>query len=71
MIGLLDASDFAPLVVLSHNLKGTGTGYGFPDLTRLGGALEQSAKKADGGSLRTQIAELGNYLDRVQLLAKR
>jgi PAS domain S-box-containing protein len=70
MIELLEARDFAGLIVLSHNLKGTGTGYGFPDLARFGAALEQFAKKADCDSLSARIAELSNYLDRVQLLAK-
>jgi PAS domain S-box-containing protein len=70
MIKLLAASDFAALVVLFHNLKGTGGGYGFPELSRLGAALEQSAKQTDVGTLRTQLAELGNYLDQVQLKRK-
>jgi two-component system sensor histidine kinase/response regulator len=71
MMALLAASDFARLAVLGHNLKGTGGGYGFPELTRLGAALEQSAKQADYGTLRTHMTELGNYLDRVQPIAER
>ena len=70
MIGLLQASDFARLTLLSHNLKGTGAAYGFPELTRLGRALEQSAKSAERESLKAQIAELGNFLDRVHLVAR-
>ena len=69
MVELLAASDFARLKVLGHNLKGTGGGYGLPELTRLGAALEQSAKQTDCVGLRTQLTELGNYLDRVQLFA--
>jgi HPt (histidine-containing phosphotransfer) domain-containing protein len=69
MIDLLAASDFARLAVLGHNLKGSGGGYGFQDLTKLGAALEQSAKQMDTAGLRTQVADLGNYLDRVQLFA--
>jgi PAS domain S-box-containing protein len=70
MIELLAASDFARLSVLGHNLKGTAGGYGFPDLIRLGAALERSAEQTDSGTLRTQMTDLGNYLDRVQLIAK-
>ena len=69
MVELLAASDFARLKVLGHNLKGTGGGYGLPELTRLGAALEQSAKQTDGVGLRSQLTELGHYLDRVQLFA--
>jgi HPt (histidine-containing phosphotransfer) domain-containing protein len=70
MIDLLAASDFARLSVLGHNLKGTARGYGFPDLAPLGAALERSADQMDSGTLRTQLSNLGNYLDRVRLISK-
>jgi PAS domain S-box-containing protein len=70
MIDLLAASDFERLSILSHNLKGTARGYGFPDLVQMGYALEQSANHMDCGTLRTQITDLGNYLDRVELIGK-
>ena len=66
MLVLLAASDFGRLAQLSHDLKGTGRSYGFPELTRLGAALEQSAKQTDGAALRAQMTELGTYLDQVQ-----
>jgi PAS domain S-box-containing protein len=69
MIELLAASDFERLAVLGHNLKGNGAAYGFAELTRLGDALEQSAKEGDHGALRAQLSELKQYLDQVQLLA--
>ena len=55
---------------LSHNLKGCGGGYGFPERSRLGAALEELAKQKDGSALATQISELQTYLDRVNLIAK-
>jgi PAS domain S-box-containing protein len=67
MTKLLAASDFGRLSVLSHNLKGTARGYGFPELVRMGSALEQSANQMDSGTLLTQITDLGNYLQRVEL----
>jgi len=71
MIELLAASDFERLSILGHNLKGTARGYGFPDLVRVGASLERSAGDMDRASLHTQVASLANYLDRVQLIAKR
>jgi signal transduction histidine kinase/HPt (histidine-containing phosphotransfer) domain-containing protein len=70
MIALLAASDFGSLAKLSHDLKGTGKSYGFPELTRLGAALEESAKQTDCGTLRAQLTEYGNYLEQVQLVAR-
>jgi CheY-like chemotaxis protein/HPt (histidine-containing phosphotransfer) domain-containing protein len=70
MIALLAASDFERLSILGHNLKGTARGYGFPDLVRMGGALEDSANQRNCATLRGQMTELGEYLDRVRLIAK-
>jgi CheY-like chemotaxis protein/HPt (histidine-containing phosphotransfer) domain-containing protein len=69
MIGLLATSGFERMSFLGHNLKGTARGYGFPDLVRMGSALEQSANQLDRGTLHMQITGLGEYLDRVQLVA--
>jgi histidine phosphotransfer protein HptB len=68
MIGLLAASDFKRLAILGHNLKGSGTSYGFSELTRMGTALEQSAKQTDAGAIGLQLTELADYLSHVQLL---
>jgi PAS domain S-box-containing protein len=70
MTALLAASDFKSLAVLGHNLKGSGTSYGFPDLTRIGMALEQSANQTDSGALGAQLIDLSDYLSRVELFAK-
>jgi CheY-like chemotaxis protein len=67
MIDLLAKADYARLAILGHNLKGTGGAYGFPELSRWGATLEQSAKHEDAESLRTQMTELGIYLGQVQL----
>jgi CheY-like chemotaxis protein len=70
MMNLLAASDFERLAVLGHNIKGTGGSYGFPELTRMGAALENSAKQLDPESLRIQLTELSDYLGHVQLFAQ-
>lgn len=70
LLELLATSNFSGLATLAHNLKGTGGMYGFPELTRLGAALEQSAKQEDSSALHIQITKVSNYVDRVQLIAK-
>jgi PAS domain S-box-containing protein len=70
MMALLAASGFDRLAVMAHDIKGTGGSYGFPALTRMGAALEHSAKEMDAGALKTQLTELTDYLGRVQLFAK-
>jgi CheY-like chemotaxis protein len=70
MMAMLAASSFDRIAAIAHNMKGTGTSYGFPALTRMGGALERSAKQRDAGALDAQLAELKEYLGRVVLLGK-
>lgn len=62
---LIAAGDFDPLRVAGHNLKGTGTGYGLPELTQIGGRLEAAAKVNDSDSIGVEIENL----DRVVLAA--
>ena len=68
MFEMLAASDFERLSTLAHNLKGTGTSYGFAEFTRLGAGLEHSAKCSDRAALRGQLDELDRYLARVVLV---
>ncbi len=69
MFNLLAASDFSRVAVLSHQLKRTGEGYGFAEISRLGAALEQFAREKDSVALRSHMTELGDYLNKVRLVA--
>jgi signal transduction histidine kinase/DNA-binding response OmpR family regulator/HPt (histidine-containing phosphotransfer) domain-containing protein len=60
--GMLERSDFEGLRRLAHNLKGTGGGYGFQEITRLGSSLEQASKDRDLTDLSGQLMELSAYL---------
>ncbi len=44
MRDLIGQGDFERIRVLAHNMKGSGAGYGFPELSKLGGEIENSAK---------------------------
>ena len=53
---------------LGHQFKGEGEGYGFPEITRTGAAVELAAMAADEDEIRSQILALSNYLDRVEIV---
>ncbi len=55
-------SNFDEIRTLAHNMKGTGTSFGFPELTRLGNEIELSAKREDAGAIDRQLLELSSYL---------
>jgi hypothetical protein len=48
-------------------MKGTGGGYGFPELTDLGGAMESAAMRSDATALAQYIEEFSQYLENVVL----
>ncbi len=52
MQSALAARDFAAIRVIAHNCKGTGAGYGFPEISSLGGQLSSAAKASDADQLR-------------------
>ena len=63
----LAAGDYEALRIGGHSLKGSGGGYGFPDLTRIGGAIETAAKAGDAAAIQAALAEYADYLQRVEV----
>jgi len=61
-LSLIEAEEFDQLRGLAHDMKGTGTSYGFPDLTRLGRLMESSAKEQNAADLSNQLLELSRYV---------
>jgi len=66
----VDASDCTIAQRLGHQLKGTGQGYGFPEITRTGAAVELAAMAANEDEIRSQILSLASYLDRVEIVVE-
>lgn len=53
----------------AHKMKGSGRGYGFDAITRLGGALEIAAHEQDVDTMARLIDELDDYLRRVTIVS--
>lgn len=53
----LAARDFATIQAIGHNCKGTGTGYGFPEISNLGSAIERGARALDAVGLAGSIRQ--------------
>ena len=51
---------------IAHDIKGTGSAYGIPDVTRLGRALETAGQQRDEGGAAVLVEELDVLLARVQ-----
>jgi CheY-like chemotaxis protein/HPt (histidine-containing phosphotransfer) domain-containing protein len=65
----LERVDFAALRTLGHDISGSGGAYGFQAITDIGASLQQAAESADSAVAGQWIAELADYLDRVETVA--
>jgi PAS domain S-box-containing protein len=63
----LASRHFDPIRRFGHNLKGTGRGYGFPEIEELGGALEQAAETADERAVTVHLMALHQFVSRAEL----
>jgi signal transduction histidine kinase/CheY-like chemotaxis protein/HPt (histidine-containing phosphotransfer) domain-containing protein len=62
MRAALTAADFALIQSIGHNCKGTGKGFGFPEISALGLNIEQAAKASDADRLRECIDNLESFV---------
>jgi PAS domain S-box-containing protein len=59
----LERDDFEVVVLLGHNMRGSGGAFGFQAITDFGANLEQAADGADLVATRRLVGELSRYLD--------
>jgi len=66
MKGELERGDFAAVRSTGHMLKGTGGSYGFLEMTRIAAGIESAASASDREQLTQLLAQLDDYVARVQ-----
>lgn len=59
---LVAAANSREIASIGHNLKGSGGGYGFDEITRQGKIIEEAAKAGDLASTSSAAADLTQYL---------
>jgi histidine phosphotransfer protein HptB len=59
--------DYERARVFGHQMKGTGSPFGFPSLTRFGTAIEQAAAHKDTPVLDRLVNQMEEYLSRVEI----
>jgi CheY-like chemotaxis protein len=58
--------DFAAIRKAGHNLKGTGTAYGFEEITEIGRSLEAAGKDGDTFAVETLLDQMDSYIEVVR-----
>ena len=55
-------NDLACIQDLAHKMKGTGSSYGFSEITEIGGRMETAAKVGNRGEVEASVSALRDYL---------
>jgi signal transduction histidine kinase/DNA-binding response OmpR family regulator len=63
----LERGDFETVRLLGHRMRGSGAGYGFDAITRIGGRLEQAGRNRRSEEVAPCLAELADFLERVEI----
>ncbi|MEA2624148.1 MAG: hypothetical protein QOD06_193 [Candidatus Binatota bacterium] len=64
----LDQGDFDTIRYLGHGMKGMGGGYGFEQITHIGGSLERAAIGKQSQIIERDAEQLSSYLDRIEVV---
>jgi CheY-like chemotaxis protein/HPt (histidine-containing phosphotransfer) domain-containing protein len=70
LIELLHEGNYADIQRIGHSLKGVGGGYGFQRITEIGAQIEQAARSSRHDGIELGIADLRDYLARVQIISR-
>jgi HPt (histidine-containing phosphotransfer) domain-containing protein len=63
----LATGDFETIRRIGHDLKGAGEGFGFPELSAFGAALERAAVVKNERALTDQLAAVEQFLSRLRI----
>lgn len=63
----LACSDADTVRRIGHGLKGVGGGYGFDEITRIGGNLERAGRDGHLQAALVMVEALAEYLDTVEI----
>jgi hypothetical protein len=61
-------ADFDKIRLLAHSMRGSGGGYGFMPISKIGEALEEAARLKDLKQIKKHLNELSDFLERVTLV---
>jgi two-component system sensor histidine kinase/response regulator len=60
----LSAGDYATIGVIGHKMRGTGSSYGFPELTMAGLLIESAAKDHDDDGIRLSLGDMRKAIEK-------
>ncbi len=52
---------------IGHNMKGTGSSFGFDTISKIGAAIEEAGKEKAAGRIDERVDQLSKFLDQVEI----
>ena len=68
LLAAASRGDLGTARLLGHRMKGTGTSYGLPEITRLGRDIEEAAQAGDMGRVLALAREASDYVDNLEVV---
>jgi HPt (histidine-containing phosphotransfer) domain-containing protein len=68
---LVQEDKYEELARLGHNLKGSGGGYGFTEISEIGRGIEEAGARSDREAVTTLCERLATYLAAVTVQVRR
>jgi CheY-like chemotaxis protein len=66
--GFLAEKNFEEIRSIGHKIKGSGGGYGFAGLSEIGMSIEEAAKAQEAAKIESSVAEMKDYLSRLDIV---
>jgi HPt (histidine-containing phosphotransfer) domain-containing protein len=67
---LLDERKLSEIQRIGHSMKGSGGGYGFDEISRIGNGIEEAAKQGDQNKIEQLINQLAQFLATVEIVCQ-
>lgn len=64
----LKTGSFEAISAIGHQFKGSGASYGFDSISKFGAKIEQAAQSKDADSIKSDIQELSEELERTTII---
>lgn len=66
----LSGRNFSEIQRIGHSMKGSGGGYGFDEISRIGKGIEEAAKLGDQNKIEQLINHLAQFLATVEVVCQ-
>jgi hypothetical protein len=63
----LGREDYESIRIIGHSMKGSGGGYGFDEISKIGKSIEEAAKDKNYEAIKRHTYELSIYLDSMEI----